>query len=225
MAKVINPFLSTQARGSFSGMTASIGVGGPTMRRKPLPVRRVRSTQTRSRSILGWLSREWGDLTDAQRNAWKAYAVDHPSINKLGEPFIMSGINAYTSLNTVAIRLGGNTKYKTLPPSIDPPASINNFAASTGATNPGEIDLAWSHVGAGIATDYNEIWLTGPFQSEGRVEVAEKIVYQAEVDGDVLVATIADLLEGFWYWTAVRYTDVTGQKTNFHYSQATPKLT
>lgn len=225
MAVIVNPFLSEKARGSVGGITATMGISGPVMKRKATPVRRVRSTQPKNRSIIGFLSREWGTLSDAQREAWRDYAVDHPVNDKFGNPFVMSGINAYSKLNSGAIRLGLAAKLQVLPPATTPPATFLGLAAVTGATNPGEIDLTWSHNGTGIVSDYNEIWLAGPFQSPGRVEVISQFNFNTKTTGETTMLTLVDLLEGFWYWIRGRYTDEYGQTTAWLYDQATPKTT
>lgn len=225
MAVVINPFMSEKARGSVGGMTASIGPSGPIMKRKSTPVRRVRTTQPQNRSILGFLSREWGTLTNDQRTGWKQYANDNPGTDKFGTPFIMSGINAYTKLNSGALRLYGIGNLQTLPPSSQPVSNLSGLTATTGAGNPGDVDLTWALYGTGIAADLCEIWLTQAFQSAGRVEVIEKFKYETSVAGNIALVTVANLQEGFWYWFRARYTDQYGQVTAWLYDQATPKVT
>ncbi len=225
MALVINPFMSTGAKGSAFGMTCSMLNSGYGMKKKAILPMRMRSGQSTSRSRMGWLTRDWALLTDSEREAWKAYATDNPRTNAFGDPFIMSGINAFTSLNIPATKLGGVGAKQDLPPSTQPAAALNALAVTTGVGNPGEIDVLWTHVGTGLAVDFNSIDIAGPFQSPGRVEVHSRFAFVAQIDGNLFQATISGLLEGFWYWVRVRYQDQFGQVTNYHQDQATPMLT
>lgn len=225
MARVKDPLHSTDAKGTVGGLTYAMWNGVNTVRVKSKPVRRLRTTQPRNRAILGYLSRYWGDLTDAQRALWEDYASNHPQPDGFGGVFIMSGINAYVMLNHSIIRLYGFGSEIEEPPVEDPPATISQFTASTGATNPGDIDLEWVHGGTPEITDINEIRMAGPFISPGKVNVFERKVHIANPGGTVVELTIEDLVEGAWYWFFIRYMDEYGQVTAWLTDQATPKLT
>jgi len=222
VATVKGPFISLEARGSLSGMTASISVAGPVIRRKNAPVYRVRAGQSKIRSILGYSSRQWGSLTQAQRDAWIAYANDNPVQNKFGDPMTLSGINMFTKLNIVAVDKGGSGAFQTTPPSTEPASAVLVLTAATGVGIAGDVDLSWTEVGTGVAADFWEIRWAGPFQSPGKLEVYSKLANTSYVAGNVLLATIGGLDVGFWYWFAVRYVDQYGQTTNWHLAQATP---
>lgn len=225
MALVKGPSLSIEARGTTGPIVFAVGISGPSARRRSRPVRRVRSTQPKNRTILGFCSRFWGVLSDAQREAWRDYAVDHPIKNSLGDSFVMSGINAFIMLNSRAIRIQGSGGLMGLPPSEAPAAGCLLLTASTGVGVPGDVDLIWTMNGVPAAADFNEVWIAGPFQSQGRVEVLNQFRYIDYVAGNVLLDTIGSLLEGFWYWFRVRYVDQYGQATAWVYDQATPMLT
>lgn len=225
MALVKNPFLSTDARGSVGGMTASFVRGGNIMKRKPKPSVQYGPAITRRRSIMGWLSRQWGEITSAQRQFWTSWAANHPGTDKFGDPFIMSGANAFTKLNAVAIGLADADALSPIPPEDPPASSIDALAAITGITDPGEIDLSWTELGTGIAADWWEVQKAGPFQSEGRKSVESQYVFFGAEPGNVLSLTVDQLAEGFWYWIRVRYVCQCGQTTAWATGQATPKLT
>lgn len=225
MAIVKNPFLSSDARGSLSGLTASFSRGGNTMRRKSKPAVRRGKRIPSNRSILGYISRRWGGLTDVQREEWNAYAIDHPGTDRFGDPFIMSGINAFMMLNHKAIRLWNSSHYQEIPPAVEPVSAVFVLTAITGITNPGEVDLSWTELGTGLVADYYEIWKAGPFQSEGKVSVVNRYSFEKHVSGNVLLSTVAGLAEGFWYWFQVRYIDQYGQTTAWVTGNATPMLT
>lgn len=225
MALVKNPLMSAEARGSIGGITYSMSYAGPVCKIKAHPPTRMRSLQPHNRARLGWLARQWGGLTDAQRDSWEAWAEDHPEPDRFGGTFIMSGINALCKLNYQALRLISGKTLMSLPPEDPPAASLATLTVVTGATNPGEIDLTWTHNGTGDAADVNEIQIAGPFQSPGMVEVHSRYRYRQIVAGNVLTETVGSLDEGMWYWFRVRYVDLNGQTTAFLVGQATPKLT
>lgn len=178
-----------------------------------------------NRALMGYLARQWGELTNAQREEWRVWAQNHPQPDKFGGTFIMSGINAFCQLNHQAIRLFGTAAYLATPPEDPPAASLYSITVATGATNPGEIDINWTLSGNGSASDKAEIQQAGPFQSEGLVEVHNQFKKVATVAGNIITYTVASLVEGFWYWFRVRYVDQYGQTTAFLTGQATPKLT
>lgn len=199
MAKVKGPLHSDEARGSVGGITYSMSVSGPVAKTKPVPNYDYKGYKPKVRSILGYLSRQWGELTNAQRESWNAWALDHPFIDAFGDEFSGSGFNCYISLNANAVRLGGAGAENALPPVDPPPTGVETLACSAG-TNPGDLDLDWSELGTGLVTDHFEYQIAGPFQSEGRVAVESRFAYEGKVAGNVLTATVAGLDEGMWYW-------------------------
>lgn len=225
MPVVKGPFMSTDARGSAFGLTASFTRGGIIMKKKSRPSTKYEPFLNRVRAILGYLSRQWGELTDAQRNSWDAWAIDHPGTDKFGDPFIMSGFNAFIMLNHHAVRFGGGAGMNVLPPEDPPPTSILGLTASTGAGDAGDVDLVWTETGAGIADDFWEIQVAGPFQSKGRKSVESRFAFKATTAGNVLLLTVAGLDEGMYYWFRVRYVAADGQISAWNTAQATPKLT
>ena len=225
MAVVKNPFLSTDARGSIFGLTASWVRGGNIVKKKAKPSTQYRPSQNTARAMLGWLSRQWGELTNDERNSWDAWAIDHPGTDKFGDPFIMSGFNAFVMLNVHAVRMGGGAGMNELPPEDPPASAINILTAAIGAVAAGDVDLSWSELGTGVMADYWEVQIAGPFQSKGRVSVESRFVNKAWVAGNVLLTTIGGLDEGMWYWFRVRYMAIDGQTTAWQVAQQTPKLT
>ena len=225
MARVIGPFLSQKAKGSIGGITAASWKGMAVVRRIPIPSRRRRSTQPANRSLIGFLSRQYGTLGGADRVLWEQYALDHPQDDGFGGTFIMSGQNAYVMLNHTAVRLGLIGKLQTSPPTNPPPATITGLSVVTGATDPGDIDLTWTPDGTPVDTDYNEYRIAGPFQSPARQEVHSRFKYLGKATGVTSMLTLSGLIEGTWYWVNIRYVDEYGQKTAWLTGQATPKLT
>jgi len=224
MPVVKNPFLSTDARGSLFGLTASFSRGGNTLKRKARPSTKRGSALNRVRIILGWLSRQWGELNDDQRASWGAWAQNHPGIDKFGDPFIMSGFNAFIMLNHSAVRLGTGACMIELPPEDPPASAIAVLTVVTGAVAAGDIDLSWTELGTGITADFWEIQIAGPFQSPGRKSVDSRFKFITSVEGAVMLETVGGLDIGMWYWFRVRYVAADGQVTAWQYGQATPYL-
>lgn len=225
MAVVQNPFLSTAARGSLFGLTASFVRGGAVVKKKSNPATKYEPGQNKARSVLGWLSRQWGELTTQQRDSWDAWAIDHPGTDKFGDPFIMSGFNAFIMLNHHAVRFGGGVAMADLPPEDPPIASMYAIDVNTGATNPGDIDLTWVLTATGSVDDIIEIQIAGPFQSMGRKSIEARYAFKVKTTGEVTMLTIAGLDEGMWYWVRMRYVAADGQTTAWLSEQVTPKVT
>ncbi len=225
MARVLNPLMSGKAKGSIGGMTFAGWKGMHSVRRLPVPARRMRTTQPANRSLIGFLSREYGTLTNGQRDLWETYALNHPRDDGFGSTFIMSGQNAYIMLNHTAIRLGLIGKLQTTPPTDPPPATITGLSVVTGATDPGDIDLVWAQAGSPVVTDYNEYRIAGPFQSPARQEVHSRFRFLGKTTGEITMLTLSGLIEDTWYWVNMRYVDEYGQTTAWLTGQATPKLT
>lgn len=223
MAKLLNPLLSTSAKGTTSGITYSQWRGINSARRKGNPARRIRSLQPQNRTYIGYLSRTWAAVTAGNRELWKQWAANHPRPDGFGGVFQMSGINAYVSLNKVRLDRNGLAALSVAPPVADLAVTVQNLAAVTGALA-GEIDCTWTLLGTGLATDFIEVGIAGPFASSGKFEVAGKFKFQAQVAGNLLLKDLTGLQAGAWYWISIRYVGADGQVSASLYSQAMAKV-
>lgn len=212
MAVFVHGIPGSKTRGSVGGLTFTNWRGLSVMKRKPIPVRRMRTTQPRIRSILGYLARAYGDLSDAQREAWRDYAANHPRVDSLGTTYQMTAEQVFISLNHQRMRLWTALTYQGDPPVEDPPASVNALVAVHGA-NPGEIDLTWNHNGVPEASDKNEVWISRPYLSAGRVEVHEQYHWYVSTAGNISMTTLVSLIPDAWYWIRIRYVDEYGVVT------------
>lgn len=222
MAKVLNPLNSTQAKGSVGGLTYTQWRGQNIVRATGTPVRRHEGEQPDNRALLGFLSRQWGLLSDAERTLWNQYADEHPYPDGFGGTFKLSGIQMYCALNHNAVRLGGGVAKQDEPPLIDPAASLSVFTAETGIGVAGDVDVSWTTLGVGSADDFVELWISPPSGSPGLVNVDNRMKYAHKVEGSAVTDTIGSLVVGAWYWFKGRYIDQYGQKTAWHWDQATP---
>jgi len=213
MAKLKGPLHAEQAKGSIEGVTYTGWRGLSVAKRKARPVRRMRRVQPSNRSLLAFLARYWGDLTDDQRQEWRDYGANHPRPDGFGGTFQMTGHQAFISLNHERLRLyGGAIAVLTNPPTTDPVASIAEVVCSDGPAS-GEIVVGWSHYGTGDPADRCEVWVTRGYASPGRVEVHTQYRSEASVPGGVQTYTITGLIPEMWYWVRVRYVDQYGQVT------------
>jgi len=223
MAKVVNPLLSTQASGKASGMIFSNSRGQDIVRRGLRPTGRFLYSQEANRTRLGFLSRQWGRLEVAERVAWEAYAGEHPVMNKFGQAIILTGANCYVKLNHTAIRLGGDAALQVDPPLDDPVAGLSSLSASEGVAE-GGVTLVWTHIGTGVATDFDEVQMAGPFGSPAINAVQNKFRYESQVAGNILTVEVTGLTLLAWYWFRVRYVDEFGQTSEWLQAKQTPKV-
>lgn len=225
MAKVLNPLLSTDARGSVGGVTYSINRGIHTCRVKARPARRFRTTQPRNRAILGFTSTYYQELTANQRVAWEQWAQDHPQPDGFGSTFLLTGHQAFIKLNHTAIRLDDWGAICADPPGSPIDASIDALTVATGATLAGDIDLTWTFQGVGDAGDFVEQQIAGPFTSAAKQSVESRFRFVQSCAGNLELDTIPGLTELHWYWVRARYVSAEGQVSAWQYGHAQPKVT
>lgn len=93
------------ASGSIGGCTFSRNRSGQYIRRRALPINPASTFQQLIRAAMSSLVTAWtGNLTQAQRDAWEIWAINTPYTDALGNPVIITGQNAYVSLNTPRIQ-------------------------------------------------------------------------------------------------------------------------
>lgn len=91
----------TQASGSVGGMTYTRTRSGLTIRARSIPVQPVSPARDAVQASMATLSNRWSNiLTDAQRSAWSVWAASSPYVNKLGDPLILSGQQAFIANNS-----------------------------------------------------------------------------------------------------------------------------
>lgn len=79
------------------------------------------SDQIEIRAIFSALTKNWKELSSAQRNAWNTWAAEHPVRNRLGNRVSRTGLTAYVQLGTMYyIRTGS---LPTAAPVLAQPAS------------------------------------------------------------------------------------------------------
>jgi len=110
--------------GKSGGTVFARNKGGAYMRNFVVPTNPSTVYQEEARDRLAQYSNEWRTLTDAQREAWNAWAAEHPVIDRLGASKNLTGAQAYTKINTNRDLAGDATANATTP---SDPAFVNNI--------------------------------------------------------------------------------------------------
>ena len=207
MAKVLLPFLSQRALGSVGSLTASEAKQGATMRLRVNPTQPRTAAQLAVRSILAAVSALWATCSQAQRDAWAAWAADHPVSNRFGSPATLSGHQAFCALNSQLANAGQLAVLDA--PTDSAPAAPTSFAAAD-AKN--AIDVSWD---AMAGTDKTvQVWLQGPV-SPGRapdIRSARVALYQP---GQTSPGTLSSLEAGYYHVWARTIDEDDGQVSPF----------
>lgn len=218
MAKVSNPLMSGSARGSVVGLTFSGWHGENVIKRKSMPVRRLRTTQPANRARVGFLARAWGYLTEAQRELWRAWAAAHAQPDGFGGTFLMTGINAYTQLGVRQMMSKATIDPNDAPPTSELDVGMATLVAIDGV-GAGGITLNFTELGVGLATDNFEIGVAGPFSSPGVYDSQGKYAINSYVAGNLATKVATGFVPGAWYWFRVRYVRADGQVSSYLYVQ------
>lgn len=142
--KVNGPLYSRDVTGKFDGGIIFENTRGlPVAKRMKRPPNPQSQSQTLTRNRLSVLSRAWGDLTQAQRDAWDAAA-----------PGLATGYNNYVGLGIKALEMDETPVGD--PPVTPNPDDILDPELRTGSL--GEIDITWNPATDG---DFIEIRTTG----------------------------------------------------------------
>ena len=109
------------------GLTVSQnGRYGQISRTLAIPTNPRTAAQSSVRAILATATRSWGTLTDAQRAAWRAAALNRQTRSRLGQSGPMTGCQFYTKINATLANLGQATvDAPPATPTFDPLAPQN----------------------------------------------------------------------------------------------------
>lgn len=100
----------TQASGSVGGMTYTRTKSGLTLRARAVPVQPVSAARDLVQNNLATLSQQWSNtLTSGDRSGWINWAANSPYVNKLGDPLILSGQQAFIANNSPRLLAGQTT--------------------------------------------------------------------------------------------------------------------
>lgn len=146
-----------QMSGSIGDNVYSHNKGGPYVRRRAIPVNPSTSRQSAVRNTLSHVSGLWQGLSAEQREAWNAYAVANPKINRLGQTITLSGQAWHNALNA-RVRDFSGAPMK-VPPATPPPASLISATVTNNGTNTLTIAYTPFSLAAGVRL---ALWATPP---------------------------------------------------------------
>jgi hypothetical protein len=107
MALIQYSGLVSDVRGKLNGSVASRNKGGAYLRNKVTPINPATSHQTLQRSQISNVSKQWSQLTQAQRDGWTAYGGIIGAKSIFGNSKILSGIATYQRINQIVLTAGG----------------------------------------------------------------------------------------------------------------------
>lgn len=191
MAKVLNPFMAGEARGSVGSLTASRNRSGAIVRQNASPVQpRTQATQLVRYDVQA-VNKAFQNLTAVEISNWNDFAVANPRPDVFGNSIARTGLNWFVALNT-RLRTAG------LSILTNPPATANP------AFNP-DMDATFLS-GVGVQFSFNpepfgneRIWL----QWSGNVplsrnflsrDVRQRQLVSAADSSPLTIIPVADLI-------------------------------
>lgn len=120
--------LDVPQSGSLAGQTSSRNRFGQYRRSRAIPVNPNTSAQQAARDDFSAASQAWRGLTQAQRDAWAAFAATRPRTNSLGQTIYLTGHQTFVSLRSLMAACG-----LTLP--TVPPAGAPSELTAIGVTD------------------------------------------------------------------------------------------
>lgn len=151
--------------GRIAGTVFARNKGGAYGRNWSKPTNPNTQAQLDARDRLTQMSNEWRALTQAQQDAWAAWALTHPILDRLGAAIVLSGHGAYVKVNINRDLSGDATAHATVPD--DPAFTADIIDGATAlvidASTP-QLDYA---LGAGAAADQIIMIYASPAVSAG----------------------------------------------------------
>lgn len=155
MPKVFRPLFSDQARGGFQGVVFNTWRGINTVKKNTSPSNQQTSARILARTRLIDASKEWRNLTEAQRDGWRTFANEHTELDWTGAMLKKTGFDWFVSCYVNSIRCGGSGV--TTAPSSGAPSAPSNLTLTA---NGGVITAAYTLTSQ---TNYAlQIWSTDP---------------------------------------------------------------
>jgi hypothetical protein len=146
------------AVGEISGKVGNVvftrGRYGPVIRTRAIPTLVQNDYTAAARGRLSYLSQQYGDLTDAQKEAWRTWAAVNQVINRLGQAVTLQPSAAYIQLNARVLQAGGTII--NVPPVENAPAAIEGLSLTV-ETVPDLANVEWTS-GALGANERLAVW-------------------------------------------------------------------
>lgn len=130
-----------EVSGKIGGSVYARNRGGAYVRDWTKPLVSTSSYALAAKARLAAYAQAWQGLTDAQRASWKAWAQSNPITNRLGEPRVLSGSQAYVQINGVLGAIGSSTI--SVPPTGTAPLALATLVADADI-GAGDFDLTYT---------------------------------------------------------------------------------
>ena len=104
-----------QASGKMNGTVFTRNASGQYMKTLQKPINKKSSLQDTQRTLIASLTRNWGLLSEVQRNGWRDLALQLPKLNRVGVLILRSGFNVFVEFNVNLRSIGVYTLMDTAP--------------------------------------------------------------------------------------------------------------
>lgn len=132
----------TNMSGKSGGSVFAFNRSGSYVRRWAKPTNPMSDIQTAVRQSFGALSRAYGTLTEAQREAWKQFGIDNPKVDRLGDSRPMQPMSAFMSANQNRNTIGLGTTVEPVQNAYQLPSFVlSQMTVDANATSEIDIDL------------------------------------------------------------------------------------
>ena len=157
MAKIkLSAIGITNISGKSGGSVFAHNKNGNYVRRLGIATQPQTAKQTLARSIFGVISRMWGGLTQAERQAWATWGAENPKTDQFGDSRPLTGRQAFISANSNLQTIGSAPLTSPDFTNIAFPRVLN-FGGNIAFTSAGVLDEAIinaSLFGVGAAVKY-----------------------------------------------------------------------
>lgn len=155
--------LSSDARGSLSGVTASKNRGGNYFRARKKPSVPNTPSQQAIKTALSSMAGVWSNvLTAAQQAGWTLYGQTNPVPNNLGQKIILSGMNTFQRVNIPLVAAAGLTAIQDTSPGAVPFIGAPTIGAASTVVHTGTTSIVLALSQAIALGDYIFIYLSRP---------------------------------------------------------------
>jgi hypothetical protein len=188
MAKLMNPLMSSEARGRVGGTVYNTWRGVRYAKQQTSPAQPRSQLQLQIRAWCTYLVRLWSTIGATPMGHWNDYASANPVIDWTGAPKRLTGLNWYVRCNIRLLQNGFSIL--TEPPAAAAPSAPVSFAAANGVLSS---IVSWTpEAGTDLTT---EVWAIGPHTAgqQGKIEQARRIT---GVAGEQGATSLNDLRPG-----------------------------
>ena len=211
MAKVLNPFMAGDARGSVGSFCASRNRSGAVLRQKVSPVQPRTHLQQKQRYSLQYVNQQFQSLEAAQIQAWNDFATANPRPDVFGSSIARTGLNWFVALNTRLFYTG--TALITVPPATANP-DYDPVLDAIIDVSPADLVLTFDADPTTAQTIWVQSAINQPLSRNFLSKSTRQTVIATSSDtGQVVIAAAATLVSGSQNHVTAFAVDVYGRAT------------